>query len=134
MSIIRIIAVRQANFGDMPWDFAVLAYWAAVEINLAVICPCLTTLKPLVDRFFPRLLGSTAPTHPELGENIANGGGQGPMRPHVMSTIGDTERGCSQLDDVSTHSTGVCLPLDAHDLADQSDKSPKVTTPPEAHT
>lgn len=33
-----------------------IACWTIVEPNLAVICACLTTIKPLVSRLFPRLL------------------------------------------------------------------------------
>jgi hypothetical protein len=69
ISILRISTIRSVNFNDMTYSFAPLAYWGAVEINLAVICASLTTLKPLVDRLFPRLLGSTP----------AGSGGPGPV-------------------------------------------------------
>jgi hypothetical protein len=75
ISIIRLVIVSRLDFSDVPWQFSVVAYWSAVEVNLAIICACLTTLKPLVARFFPKLLGSTAdPTHgPTTGTHQARG-------------------------------------------------------------
>jgi hypothetical protein len=43
---------------DITYDFSVRAYWAAVEVNLAIICACLTTLKPLLAQVFPGLIES----------------------------------------------------------------------------
>jgi len=42
---------------DPTYDLAILAYWGAVEVNLAIICACLATLKPLLHKLFPKLLG-----------------------------------------------------------------------------
>jgi hypothetical protein len=46
------------DFSDFTYSLATLNIWGAVEVNLAIICACLTTLKPLVARVFPRLLQS----------------------------------------------------------------------------
>lgn len=46
-------------FEDFTYHLATLAIWGSVEVNLAIICACLTTLKPLIVRTFPRLLRST---------------------------------------------------------------------------
>ena len=34
-----------------------MAYWGAVEVNLPIICACLTTIRPLLNKLFPGLLG-----------------------------------------------------------------------------
>jgi len=67
ISILRIATIKSVDFNDMTYSFTPLAYWGAVEINLAVICACLTTLKPLVDRLFPTLLGSSPAGSAEPG-------------------------------------------------------------------
>ncbi|KAI1802948.1 hypothetical protein F4811DRAFT_364769 [Daldinia bambusicola] len=36
--------------------------WSGVELDLAIICACLPTLRPMVARAFPRLLGSGSGT------------------------------------------------------------------------
>ncbi|KAK1753616.1 hypothetical protein QBC47DRAFT_415394 [Echria macrotheca] len=54
-----MISIARMDFSDMTYQFAAFAYWGAVEVNLAIICACLTTLKPLGVRLFPRLLASS---------------------------------------------------------------------------
>lgn len=44
---------------DPTWDFVGVAIWTSIELNTAVICACLPTLKPLASRLFPRLLPSS---------------------------------------------------------------------------
>lgn len=48
-----------------------MSHWAAVEINLAIVCACLTTLRPLVARLFPRLLGMTISTSALNGDGTS---------------------------------------------------------------
>ena len=60
----------------MPYQYSLIAIWGAVEVNLAIICACLTTFKPLVVRFFPNILGSSADkTHDPTTRTIGGGGG-----------------------------------------------------------
>lgn len=35
-----------------------MTIWSCVELNIAIICACCMTLRPLVARLFPRLLSS----------------------------------------------------------------------------
>lgn len=46
------------DYADVTYRLASLHIWGAVEVNLAIICACMTTLKPLVARVFPQLLQS----------------------------------------------------------------------------
>ena len=48
-----------AKSKDLPWDNVQAATWSNVEINLGIICACLPTLRPLIRRFFPRVLATT---------------------------------------------------------------------------
>ncbi|KAL2129708.1 hypothetical protein VTI74DRAFT_7407 [Chaetomium olivicolor] len=41
---------------DASYTSAKLLYWTAVEVNAAISCGCIMTLKPLIQRVFPRLL------------------------------------------------------------------------------
>lgn len=59
ISIVRLIAL--INITQYPsWDgfysSANMIYWTAVEVNAAIACACIMTLKPLIQRVFPRLL------------------------------------------------------------------------------
>jgi len=41
---------------DAFYTSAPLIYWTVVEVNSAISCACIMTLKPLIQRVFPRLL------------------------------------------------------------------------------
>jgi hypothetical protein len=48
------------DFSDMTYHhMATLSIWGSIELNLAIICACLTTFKPLIVRVFPKLLKSS---------------------------------------------------------------------------
>jgi hypothetical protein len=46
---------------DPTWDNVGVAILSCIELNTAIICPCLPTLKPLISRHFPRLLSPSKP-------------------------------------------------------------------------
>ena len=35
-----------------------MACWTMAEVNMAVLCACLITMKPLISKLFPRMLSS----------------------------------------------------------------------------
>jgi hypothetical protein len=41
---------------DPSWDSIPLSFWNIVEVNVAIVCACSLTLKPLIDKLWPRLL------------------------------------------------------------------------------
>jgi hypothetical protein len=49
-------------------------YWSGIESNCSIICASLPTLRPLVSRFIPRLLGT-----PSNEISVAQSGGSGPF-------------------------------------------------------
>ncbi|KZL83770.1 pth11-like integral membrane protein [Colletotrichum incanum] len=62
VSILRIPSIIVTKHTDDPtMDSPDIARWSVVELNTAIVCASLITLKPLVNRVFPRLLG------PKLG-------------------------------------------------------------------
>jgi len=60
---------------DVTWDAVSTATWNSWEINMAIVCACLTTMKPVVTRFFPSLLSPYPSTL--LDEDIGEGYAQG---------------------------------------------------------
>ncbi|KAK3986059.1 hypothetical protein QBC44DRAFT_352606 [Cladorrhinum sp. PSN332] len=59
ISILRLIQLLRAQTNpDFTYGAAELSYLTAVEVNGAIVCACVMTLKPFVVRFFPRLLSS----------------------------------------------------------------------------
>lgn len=43
---------------DITWDNVGAATWSSVEVDIAIICACLPTLKPLLKMISPRLLST----------------------------------------------------------------------------
>jgi hypothetical protein len=59
ISIVRLVALiditgQQAY--DATYTSASMIFWTSVEVNAAITCACIMTLKPLILRVFPRLL------------------------------------------------------------------------------
>ncbi|KAK4202968.1 hypothetical protein QBC40DRAFT_195205 [Triangularia verruculosa] len=59
ISILRLLQlIRVQTDLDFTYAAAELSYLTAVEVNGAIVCACVMTLKPFIARFFPRLLSS----------------------------------------------------------------------------
>jgi hypothetical protein len=134
ISIIRIICLGRLSGLDIVWELSTVAYWGAVEVNLAIICACLTTLKPLITKLFPKALGSGYGTYGTngIGNTTHRGGGGGgtkmtvttAKRPHV-----DVEGGSfSELHD---DSSAAALPME--EFESHSDRRLDLTTPTGAY-
>ncbi|CAK7230071.1 hypothetical protein SBRCBS47491_007462 [Sporothrix bragantina] len=69
ISIVRIKYLKQ--FADFSWENVASSCWSVSELASAVTCLCLPTLKPLVQRVVPHLMGSTnaASTGPTGGHS-----------------------------------------------------------------
>jgi len=52
-----VVVIAQSE--DVTWDNAPAAIWSSIEVNVAIICACLATLKPLLTRYAPKILGAT---------------------------------------------------------------------------
>ncbi len=90
ISILRIVSLSSLDYTDLPYQSSFIATWGAAEVNLAIICACLPTLKPLVVRFFPNLLGPpTDKTHDPATRTI--GGGGGPAARHLRHRAVDEQ-------------------------------------------
>ena len=57
VSIARAVYLSKLEYRDSTYELAALSYWSAVEVNLPIICACLTTIRPLLNKLFPGLLG-----------------------------------------------------------------------------
>jgi hypothetical protein len=67
VSILRCLNLARVGVTtkpDLTWDAISTANWTMIEVHAAVVCACLTTIKPVVVRMFPRLLSSHRDPHP----------------------------------------------------------------------
>ncbi|KAB5575585.1 hypothetical protein GE09DRAFT_1215348 [Coniochaeta sp. 2T2.1] len=79
MSVIRLLyLIAEYNHPDFTYSNATLTYWTCIEVNTAIVCACVMTLKPLMNRYLPFLVRSrmSAPSdalnhnHNSLGANL----------------------------------------------------------------
>ena len=56
---------------DITYDNVGAATWSSVELNVGILCACLPTLRPILNKFFPRLLLSTHRNTVELPRSFA---------------------------------------------------------------
>ncbi|TDZ49876.1 hypothetical protein CTRI78_v007777 [Colletotrichum trifolii] len=86
VSILRIPSLIAAkNSTDPTRDSPGIAQWSVIELNTAIVCACLITLKRLAARFCPRILGSSN------GDARKRGHGSGPDDEAVPATVGSKE-------------------------------------------
>ena len=45
----------------MTWDLVKIADWSVIEVNIAIVCACLMTLKPLTKQLFGPLVRLCSP-------------------------------------------------------------------------
>ncbi|KAL2166656.1 hypothetical protein VTG60DRAFT_2352 [Thermothelomyces hinnuleus] len=62
ISIVRLIELHNIRFintlSDMTRNAVIVAILNMLEVNTAVVCACITTIKPVLARFFPRMFAS----------------------------------------------------------------------------
>ncbi|GAB1316029.1 hypothetical protein MFIFM68171_06239 [Madurella fahalii] len=84
ISVLRAIWVNQLLYtADVTWDYTAIANWSSAEMNMAIVCGCMPTLKPiltkvfgpLMDRFFP-------PQHQSLEDS-----GSASARPRTVGSM-----------------------------------------------
>ncbi|KAM3534879.1 hypothetical protein MY4038_001780 [Beauveria bassiana] len=63
VTVVSILRLRSlvgfANSNNPTWDQWEVAYWSTIEVNIGMICTCLPSLRLLLIRLFPGLLGNT---------------------------------------------------------------------------
>ncbi|KAK4183398.1 hypothetical protein QBC35DRAFT_114423 [Podospora australis] len=65
VSVIRLTAlidVVKKQAVDATYTSANMIYWTSVEVNAAISCACIMTLKPFIQKMFPRLLSPSRTT------------------------------------------------------------------------
>ncbi|KAK3344509.1 hypothetical protein B0T25DRAFT_487390 [Lasiosphaeria hispida] len=54
ISVLRIVWIVQLySSTDFMWDYAFISYWNCVEVNGAIILPCLVVIRPLLRKLWP---------------------------------------------------------------------------------
>ncbi|KAH7245728.1 hypothetical protein BKA59DRAFT_476161 [Fusarium tricinctum] len=88
MSILRLSAVVQAGAGhsiNVTWDYVVISKWSTIEANVGIVCACMPSLRILLVRLFPKLLG-TSQRYYNYGSNKPTGGNTNKSRTQPLGT------------------------------------------------
>lgn len=60
MSCLRLHSlVSFASSINPTWDQVDVVTWSAIEVNVGIICACLPTIRVILVRFFPSIMGTT---------------------------------------------------------------------------
>jgi hypothetical protein len=85
-------AILTSQHPDYTYRGAHILYWTCIECNLAIVCPCAMTLRPLVSQTIPRLFSVTQSTAAYVGEGsrstgrVVSGQAAGPLNNQKRST------------------------------------------------
>lgn len=64
VSILRLQSLVHFSESSNPtWDNLAVSQWSTVEINVGIICTCMPSIRILLVRLFPKLLGTTQPSN-----------------------------------------------------------------------
>lgn len=69
-SVIRLYAVTILIKGDNTYDNDPPTMWSSVEVNTAIICACMQSLKPLIQKIRPKWLEQS---HSSSSETASSG-------------------------------------------------------------
>jgi hypothetical protein len=62
--VIRTVWLHQLLYlDDTTWQLVTIANWSTAEVNIAIICGCMPTLKPLLSKLFRPLMDRILPYH-----------------------------------------------------------------------
>ncbi|KAH8647679.1 hypothetical protein BX600DRAFT_475714 [Xylariales sp. PMI_506] len=60
VSIIRLSSLVEFRATDnLTWDYQAVSLWSSVEITVGIICACMPTMRVILVKAFPVILGST---------------------------------------------------------------------------
>ena len=87
MGAIRIpIVIKIYTSLDPSWDAVPIGIWSSIELNTSIVCACAMTLKPLINRVFPRLF--TDDYNRQDSKEDVTGDGSGETGKGLPLTIG----------------------------------------------
>lgn len=82
ISVIRTIILNKLLYvEDQTWEMPVIANWSTVEMNTAIMCGCMPTLKPILSKVFGPVVDKVLPKHHHELEEPSEG------RPRTIGSI-----------------------------------------------
>ncbi|KAB5531355.1 hypothetical protein GE09DRAFT_383598 [Coniochaeta sp. 2T2.1] len=149
MRLVKLVEVETTPQVDTGYSGASLHFWTAVEVNTAISCACLMTLKPFVAQFYPGFLApGSYMTDPTLRHVTARSGrssgtgrssrrsfarpGSGMRQGHTMSETQSPRTG--MFPHSEEHEMAMCEEAMKTDIEAQRDESVVSTVPEDEST
>ncbi|KAK0657042.1 hypothetical protein B0T16DRAFT_452540 [Cercophora newfieldiana] len=60
LRLVTLVEIQSNPDADATYTSAQIVYWSTAEVNALIVCSCIMTLKPLVQKWFPNML---SPSH-----------------------------------------------------------------------
>lgn len=57
--LVTFVNIQNGKNWDRTYTGAKIQYWSTVEVNASIVCACIMTMKPLVQKWFPALLAGS---------------------------------------------------------------------------
>ncbi|KAK4149492.1 Phosphoglucosamine mutase [Chaetomidium leptoderma] len=133
ISVLRTILLNQVfDDEDGTWGLVVIANWSTAEINVAIVCGCMPTLRPILSKVFGPLMDRLFPSqHQSLEESTTDDRprtvGSMPINAFRFGRQSRSGRGSKtpgQLESLSTEAGGT-LSMTVVDNNDRSDSRRK---------
>lgn len=87
-----------ATSNNPTWDQSEVVNWSNIEVNVGIICACLPTIRVILVRFFPNIMGTTKATSQAYNAKYGYGNGSRGMGNTAGSRFGQTSgRGVNEI-------------------------------------
>jgi hypothetical protein len=101
VTIVSILRLRSlVTFGSLSqnptWEYLDVSKWSTIEINVGIICTCMPTLRLILVRIFPKLLGTTQRYYANYASK--QGRAQSRSRPAGTSVTSNVDRSQHRID------------------------------------
>jgi len=111
LRLVNLIKVETTSPIDASYNSAELAFWTVGEVNTAISCACIMTLKPLIVHFFPRFLAEDScvsqPTLHEVTTRSRRSSAAGTSSRQSFAREGSDLRQGQPMSEAQTPRTGV---------------------------
>lgn len=71
---------------DATWEYMGVSKWSTIEINVGIICACMPSMRMLLVRLFPKVLGTSRRYYANYGSNNQTGANTNKIRTRPIGT------------------------------------------------
>ena len=120
MRLVKLVHVETRPSLDAGYTGSSLHFWTLTEVNTAVSCACLMTLKPLIVHFFPGFLASSSymsdPTLRHVTERSRRSSGTGRSSRRSLARPWSGLRQGHAMSELHSPRSAMFPPIDEHGL------------------